>query len=125
MARGKQVHVVELTVTQTFVTEMKGCDSPEEALNRAIADHCSVIPFFSDRPSKGPGELVVEMANAYDHPMELSKLPEHCGINCFKFLTKKRQRRLREVVRNQEHNMEQIGVWLIENDPDWAIVEGE
>ncbi|KKK76458.1 hypothetical protein LCGC14_2863450 [marine sediment metagenome] len=122
MARGKQVHVVELTVTQTFVTEMKGCDSPEEALNRALADHCLAIPFFSDRPTKDPGELVVNKAAVYDHPAQLMK---QCGGSCLKFLTEEHRAHLHQLVADQEHNMAQIGVWLIENDPEWMIVEGK
>lgn len=123
MTRRKMTHVVELTVTQTIVTERWGCGSSEMALNAVIADHCGAIPFFSDRPTREPGAVVIEKAVAYEHPTELPTLPEHCGANCLKFLTKERRVRLKELVRNQEYNMAAFGAWMVEHDPDWAVTD--
>lgn len=107
----KRTIVIEINYSRKITTERYAAYAcPEEALNAVLSEL-----------NLGEGNLVVHEAKAYNHPTELSKLPEHCGINCLHFLTKKRRRQLKEIVRNQEHNMAQVGTYLIENDPEWAI----
>ena len=108
----KRTIIIEVSYSCKFTTERYAAYScPEEALNAVL-----------EELNREERNIVVHEVKAYDHPTELPTLPKHCGMNCLRFLTKKRQRQLKEAVRNQEHNMAQIEAYLIENDPDWVVV---
>ena len=107
----KRTIVIEVNYSRRIVTERYGpYASPEEALNHVVSEL-----------GRGKGTFVVHEAKAYAHPTELPTLPEHCGANCLRFLTKERRARLKQMLRDREHNMAATEAWLIEHDNDWAI----